>query len=288
MAHNPDKATRTNLQAFQDAIGVNIADVVEWVFPMLASVWLWTVIATGRLELTPVRWCGEVLASLGVGDQWARTADVWLATRPALFPVLILCAALLSGLAARGRLALNNLVTIVLFSAMSMHSGVVALRWFVAATLGACAIAIALDYVRQRLAGAEKYSWQPRLSFEMWCWGAGRLIATWLFGPLRLLYELIKNYRVPAVEIDDRRPSFRAAAEQLPNVPLTEVPADDALAFLAHAILVAGDADQRRTALRGLALRSQGAVIGSPERYWPQLAEADRLRAGKQEWRVKQ
>ncbi|MFF2085373.1 hypothetical protein ACFVVM_16470 [Nocardia sp. NPDC058176] len=287
MAHNPDKATRTNLQALQDAIGVNITDVVEWVFPMLASVWLWTVIATRRFELTPVLWCGEVLANVGVGDRWAQTVDAWLATRSALYPVLILSAALLSAWATWGRPALNNLVTIVVFSAMSMHSAFVTLRWFVAATLGACALAIALDYVRQWREGKETYSVQPKLSVAIWWWGAGVLVITWLLGPLRLLYELIKNYRVPSVDIDFDLPSFHAAAKQLPRVPLTQVPADDGLAFLAHAILVAGDADERKTALRGLARRNQGAVIGAPESCWSQLAEADRARAGAQDWHVK-
>lgn len=69
MAYVPEKATRTQWEAIQHALGFNLADVAGLVGPALSAAWLWTAGEPLQPRETPVRWLGRMTDSVGLSDR---------------------------------------------------------------------------------------------------------------------------------------------------------------------------------------------------------------------------
>ncbi|MBF6546974.1 hypothetical protein [Nocardia brasiliensis] len=257
MVHTPEKATRTQWEAIQHAVGLNLIDVAGWVGPGVAAAWLWTAERSDTNPPlpgeTPVIWLGRMVNTVGIGDHWATTVDAWLHARLVLFWVLILFAVLVSGRALKsGAGAMANLTFVALLAAMSIHSEVVVVAAYLGFSFTACLVAIAMDHWHVKVSAEPTYVSYPRLALELWWSGPLMTVGVMVLAPLILLRVAVSHYRIPRDVPSTPGILYGLEAEDLSSVPLSETPANVALPFLAKAILLSAEEEHRWDSIRSL------------------------------------
>lgn len=258
MPHSPDKASKTQWEAIQHAVGFNLVDIAGWVGIGAAATWFWT---SKRLDdnpllpaETPVVWLGHVLNTVGVDHAWAGRTDAWLNAKPTLFWILIAVAILVSGSAITASTgALENIVLLSLLTAISINPVGTTVGLYLAISLALCVAAVATDYCMNRTEHSDSvYISYPGLSFRKWQRGPLTIVMMVVGLPLVLFIVAVSQYRVARSVPGRYGLGYGRQAQEISEKPLSEIPANVALPFIAKAILLLGEEEHREDALRSL------------------------------------
>lgn len=250
-----ERAAKTTWEAIQHASGVNLIDIAKWCGLGIAAAWFWTAPRAEDNFLVPteapVLWLGHLVHGLGFDDGWAFRADDWLVSRPELFWLLLAVAVATSGRTFGASGALGNVTTLALLASMSIHSPLTTTAAFLSASLGLCLIAIVMDRYAENARSDSQWLSIPDLSVKYWMTGPLATVGLIVFAPALLLVGAVGQYRITRSGTPDGV-VFGLTLDDLPTSPLKDVPANIALPFLANAILLAEDEQERKFALRAL------------------------------------